>query len=289
MLDQASKLRTMVDNNKKEIQNRQSIKIYSVVSGKGGVGKSNLSVNLAVKFQQMGKKVLILDADVGFSNANILLGVDTPLNLFNLLNDGASLEDIIVTGPTGVDILSGGTDLFYMEDLDYESQQKVINDLSALGSYDILIIDNSAGISKQSLTFALFAHELILITTPEPTAITDAYSFLKAISIYKLKDKVKVVINQVPDITTGEDTFNKLALTSENFLKLELENIGFIFNDIRVKNAVMDQLPVVLKYPNSLASKNITQICNNILGDKDYNFNVSNLKQLSNRLLKIFG
>ena len=289
MLDQASKLRGMVDKNKKEIENRQSIKIYSIVSGKGGVGKSNLSVNLAIKFQQMGKKVLILDADVGFSNANILLGVDTPLNLFHLLKEGVSLEDIIVTGPTGVDILSGGTDLFYMETLDYGSQKKVINDLSAIGCYDIIIIDNSAGISMQSLTFTIFAHDLILITTPEPTAITDAYSFLKAISTYKLKDKVKVVINQIPDIATGEDTFNKLSLTSEKFLKLDLENIGFIFNDIRVKNAVMDQLPVVLKYPNSLASKNITQICNNILGDKDFNFNVSNLKQLSNRLLKIFG
>ncbi len=289
MLDQASKLRGMVDKNKKEIENRQSIKIYSIVSGKGGVGKSNLSVNLAIKFQQMGKKVLILDADVGFSNANILLGVDTPLNLFHLLKEGVSLEDIIVTGPTGVDILSGGTDLFYMETLDYGSQKKVINDLSAIGYYDIIIIDNSAGISMQSLTFTIFAHDLILITTPEPTAITDAYSFLKAISTYKLKDKVKVVINQIPDIATGEDTFNKLSLTSEKFLKLDLENIGFIFNDIRVKNAVMDQLPVVLKYPNSLASKNITQICNNILGDKDFNFNVSNLKQLSNRLLKIFG
>lgn len=289
MLDQASKLRTMVDNNKKETKNEKSIKIYSVVSGKGGVGKTNLSVNLAIKLQQTGKKVLILDADVGLCNSNILLGVNTSLNLHQVLNGEASLEDIIVTGPEGVDILLGGADLFDMEALDFSKQKKIISGLSALGSYDILIIDNSAGISRQTLTFTIFAHELILITTPEPTAITDAYSFLKALSIYQLKDRVKVVINQIPDIATGEETYNKLLLTCEKFLKLKLESVGYIFNDIRVTKAVMAQQPIVLKYPNSLASKNYTQICNNILGDEDYSFNISNLKQLSNRLLKIFG
>lgn len=288
MLDQASKLRTMVYNGKTNTTNK-NIKIYSVASGKGGVGKTNLSVNLAIKLQQMGKKVLILDADIGLSNANIILGVDTPLNLFHLFNEGISLKDIIVTGPEGVDILSGGSDLFSMESLDYDKQKMIIDGLSGIDVYDILIIDNSAGISKQSLTFALFAHELILITTPEPTAITDAYSFLKAVSIYELKDKVKVVINQVPDITTGEDSFKKLALTSQRFLKLDLESIGFIFNDVRVNKAVMSQIPIVLKYPSSLASKSIEQVCSNILKDKNYNFNVSNLKQLSNRILKIFG
>lgn len=290
MIDQASKLREMIMVKKKSDEmNKQSIKIYSVVSGKGGVGKTNFSVNLAIKFQQMGKRVLILDADIGFSNANILLGVDTHLNLFHLIDGDVSLDDIIVKGPEGVDLISGGSDLFYIEGLDYTKQQMIIDALSNIGKYDILIIDNGAGISKQSLTFTTFAHEVILVTTPEPTAITDAYSFLKAISIYKIKDKVKVVVNQIHDISYGEETFNKLSKTSEQFLHLELENLGFIFNDIRVNKAIMEQCPIVIKYPNALASKNISQICDNILGDKNYNFNVSNLKQLSNRLIKIFG
>lgn len=289
MLDQASKLRIMVDNNKTETNQNKSIKIYSIISGKGGVGKTNLTVNLAVKLQQMNKKVLILDADVGLSNANIILGVNTPYNMFHLLKDEISLGDIIVTSPEGVDIISGGSDLFQIEALDYDKQQKIINKLSAIGSYDILLIDNSAGISKESITFALFAHELILVTTPEPTAITDAYSFLKTISINKIKDRVKIVINQVTEIRIGEDTFNKLYMTSKKFLNLELENLGFVFNDIRLNKAVMEQIPLVVKYPNSLASNNIHQICNNIMSDKNYDFNVSNIKQLGNRLLKIFG
>lgn len=290
MIDQASKLRSMISDRKKTNENNnQKIKIYSIVSGKGGVGKTNFCINLAIKLQQMGKKVLILDADIGFSNANILLGVETYLNLFHLLKGNKSLDDIIVKGPEGVDLISGGSDLFYIEGLDYAKQQQIIEALSDIGAYDILIIDNGAGISKQSLTFTTFAHEVILVTTPEPTAITDAYSFLKAISTYKIKDKVKVVVNQIQDVSYGEDAFNKLLKTSKQFLSLELENIGFIFNDIRVGKAIMEQVPIVIKYPNSLASKNIGQISMNILEDKNYNFNVSNLKQLSNRIIKIFG
>lgn len=268
---------------------RKTIKIYSIVSGKGGVGKTNFSINLAIKLQQMGKKVLILDADIGFCNANILLGVETQKNLFHLLQENKSLDDIIVKGPEGVDLISGGSDLFQIEGLDYTKQQRIIESLSDIGTYDILIIDNGAGISKQSLTFTIFAHEVILVTTPEPTAITDAYSFLKAISTYKIKDKAKVVINQVQDISYGEDTFNKLLNTSAQFLDLELENMGYIFNDARVGKAIMEQVPVVIRYPNALASKNIGQVGMKILGDKNYNYNVSNIKQLGNRLIKIFG
>lgn len=290
MIDQASKLRSMIMAKKNADDNsRKTIKIYSIVSGKGGVGKTNFSINLAIKLQQMGKKVLILDADIGFCNANILLGVETQKNLFHLLQENKSLDDIIVKGPEGVDLISGGSDLFQIEGLDYTKQQRIIESLSDIGTYDILIIDNGAGISKQSLTFTIFAHEVILVTTPEPTAITDAYSFLKAISTYKIKDKAKVVINQIQDISYGEDTFNKLLNTSAQFLDLELENMGYIFNDARVGKAIMEQVPVVIRYPNALASKNIGQVGMKILGDKNYNYNVSNIKQLGNRLIKIFG
>ena len=293
MIDQASKLRQMIIDKSeayKEIKEEsEGVKIYSVVSGKGGVGKTNFSVNLAIKLQQMGKRVLILDADIGFSNANILLGVETPLNLFHLINGNAVLEDIIVRAPEGVDLISGGTDLFFLEGLNYSKQQDVIDSLSLIGEYDILIIDNGAGISKQTITFSSFAHEVILITTPEPTAITDAYSFLKGISIYKAKDKVKIVVNQIPDKSYGDDAFNKLSNTAREFLNLKLENLGYIFNDSRVTKSVMEQIPIVVRYPNALASKNITEICKNLLEDKNYNFNVSSLRQLGNRIIKMFG
>lgn len=290
MIDQASKLRQMIIE-KKELykEAKQGVKIYSVVSGKGGVGKTNFTINLAIKLQQMGKKVLILDADIGFSNANILLGVETHYNLFHLINETASLEEITVKCAQGVDLISGGTDLFILGELDDEKQEGIINSLSLLGEYDVLLIDNGAGISKHTITFTTFAHDVILVTTPEPTAITDAYSFLKGISIYNAKEKVKIVVNQVADTSFGDEAFEKLSNTAKQFLQLELENIGYIYNDSRVSKSIMDQIPVVIKYPNALASRNIEQISKNILGDKNFDFNVSNFRQLGNRIIKMFG
>lgn len=285
MSDQAKKLRNMV----KERKNTQSVKIYSIISGKGGVGKTNISVNLAIKFQQMGKKVLILDADIGMSNANILLGVDNVLSILSVLKGEADLEDIINPGPEGIDLITGGVDLFFMEDLDNEKQKEILNTLKGLGDYDIIIIDNGAGINKQSLTFTTFAHEAILVSTPEPTAIMDAYRVMKAISLYDLKDKLKVIINQIEFISQGEEAYNKLLKTSNQFLSLELENIGFVFSDLRVNKSIMKQNPIVLEYPNSLASKNIAQISKVLSGDKEYDYNISNFKQLGNRLIRFFG
>lgn len=289
-MDQANKLRQLI--NQKQAMGKvedRDVKIYSIVSGKGGVGKTNFAINLAIKLQQMGKKVLILDADIGMSNANILLGIEVLQGLYHAIEDNVPIKDLIVKGPQGVDLISGGSDLFYLENLDPKKQQEIVDDLCTAGDYDILIIDNGAGISKQSLAFTILADEIILVTTPEPTAITDAYRVLKAISTYKLKNRVKVVINQVHDLKNGDEAFNKLMNTSKQFLQIELENLGYIFNDIRVIKAIMDQYPVVLKEPNSLASNNISQICTSILQDKEYVNNISSLAQLKNRLIKLFG
>lgn len=282
MMDQANKLRAMVSNH-------NNIKIYSVVSGKGGVGKTNITVNLAIQLQKMGKRVLILDADIGMSNTNILLGIEVKHSLMDLLDGTLKIQDIIAHGPGGVDLISGGAELLYLENLDKERQEAIIKSLSELGQYDILLIDNGAGLSKQSLTFTILADEIILVATPEPTSITDAYRVLKAVSLYQLKNKVKIIINQVHDISSGEEAFNKLLRTSEQFLKIELESVGYVFNDVRVSKAIMAQCPVILKYPSSLASNNISQICSTILGDDRYSSNISSIKQFSNRLIKLFG
>lgn len=285
MTDQADKLRTIVNKNK----DKHNIRIYSVVSGKGGVGKTNFSINLGIKLQQMGKKVLIIDADIGMTNANIMLGIDTPLNLGEFFQGKCELDDIISKGPEGLDLISGGSDMFLMEDMDIYSQQDMVNSLEKLDKYDIIIIDNGAGISKQSLTFSTFAHEMILVTTPEPTALMDAYRILKITSAYKLKENVKIVVNQVPDKKQGDLAYDKLLITSKQFLNLKIENLGYIFNDVRVGRAIMQQIPLVLLYPKSLASENIKEISKNILEDGSFNKEVSSLKQFGNRLIRFFG
>ena len=289
MSDQAGKLREIVSNDELYESLTHQIKVYSIISGKGGVGKTNLTVNLAIKLQEMGKKVLILDADVGMSNTDLVMGIGIKNTLLDLIENNLNLEDIIAKGPYGVDLISGGEDLFLLEKLNKEKQKEIIQNLAELGEYDVLLIDNGAGITKQSLTFTILANEIILITTPEPTSITDAYRVLKAISIYELKNNVKVVINQVSDFETGDEAFNKLLKTSELFLDVELENMGYVFSDIRVNKAVMEQIPLVISYPDALASSNISQISAAILGDKDYTNNITNLKQFKNRLIRLFG
>ena len=144
MIDQASKLRTMIGGKSLEVQIKEegkAVKIYSVVSGKGGVGKTNFSINLAIKLQQMGKRVLILEADIGMSNANILLGIDSSMTISDLINHGAELKDVIIKGPEGVDLLSGGADLLLMESLDDDRQKYILESLNDLGIYDIIIIE----------------------------------------------------------------------------------------------------------------------------------------------------
>ena len=291
MMDQASKLRSIVTpqvETKKD--SVHSPIVYSVVSGKGGVGKTNFSVNLAIKLFQQGKKVLIMDADIGMSNVNIVLGVEVKHDLFYALHSGGKFEDVIVKSSYGPDLLSGGAEFFYLESLDYQSQQNILKELKLLEEYDIVIIDNGAGISKQSLAFTILADEIILITTPEPTAITDAYRVLKMISLYKLKNRVKLVVNQAQDKLAADESFEKLSKTSSEFLKLDLQSLGYIYSDIRVNKSIMDQEPLVIKYPHAVASQNIENIAQALLSEEEIkDANISAIKQLGNRILRIFG
>lgn len=292
MNDQANKLRQMAlkTPEQKPIEKVSlSTKIYSIVSGKGGVGKTNFSINLAIKLQQSGMKTLIVDADIGMNNANILLGILAPLNLADVINGDKGFKDIIIKGPGDIDLICGGTDLFLIENLHRTEQEEIIRTLEEFGNYDIIIIDNGAGINKHSLTFSSFADEIILVTTPEPTALTDAYRILKANYLYNVRSKVNVVINQVVDINQGELSYNKLKNTCDKFLNIELESMGYIFSDTRVSKAIMDQSPLVIKYPKALSSQNIDDIAKKILGLEFQDHEANNLKRLGNRLLKFFG
>lgn len=291
MNDQASRLREMancIDETFEEIDEK-SAEIYSVVSGKGGVGKTNLAINLAIKLQEKGKKVLILDGDIGMNNANILLGIGAVKSLSQVIDGSSSFKDIIIKGPEGVDLISGGAELFLIESLGKLEQETIIKSLEKLGDYDIILIDNGAGINKHSLTFSSFADEIILVTTPEPTALTDAYRVLKASSLYKVKMSAFVVINQVIDDLQGEESFTKLKNVCKKFLNIDLESLGYIFNDVRVNKSIMEQVPLVISYPKSLASENIDDIANKLLGLEVLARNNDSSKKLSNRLIKFFG
>ena len=291
MIDQAESLRQLIMKTKGIQMDKDDsyVKIYSVVSGKGGVGKTNVSVNLAISMAQMGKKVLVMDADIGMTNADILMGIKYKYDLFDHIDDGVDLDKIIYDGPGGIKAISGGAGLLKMETFDQGRQQSFIGELLELGQFDVLIIDNGAGFSRESLSFITFAHEVIMVTTPEPTAIADAYRVLKAMSFYELKPSAKVIVNKVSDLKSGDEAFEKLQRTSKEFLNIDIENCGYIFDDARVEKAIMDQIPVVISHPNALASGNIKSIAENILEKSSYERNISTIKQLGNRFIKIFG
>lgn len=292
MIDQAQKLRKMVINNKinnKKKVIKKSIKVYSIVSGKGGVGKTNITVNLGITLQNYGKKILIIDADLGMANVDVILGLNAEHNFYDYIKGRVPLRDIIIEGPNNIKIIPGGSGLLEFRKLNSEKQQKFQEELLELEDIDIILIDNGGGISLDTLTFVTFSHEIILVTTPEPTALTDAYCILKAISNYKLKDSVKLIVNQTSSIDLAEQTFEKLYKTSKQFLNINIEMLGYIFNDNRVSKSVMEQNPFILEYPNCLAAKNIVSIGKQVLGDRNYYYNTSNIDQFFNRFIKIFG
>lgn len=265
------------------------VKIYAVVSGKGGVGKTNVSVNLSIAMAKLGKKVLLMDADIGMTNADIIMGIHYENDLFDYLEGRVDIEEIIYEGPMGIKVVSGGAGLLEMNVLDKDAQERLIRELIVLGGFDVMVIDNGAGITKETLSFITFAHEVILVTTPEPTAITDAYRVLKTISYYELKSSVKLIVNKVASTDAGKETFEKLDTTCKAFLDVSLENCGYIFDDSRVEKAIMKQEPVILSYPNALSSGNIHTIAGIILEEKVFINNISTIKQLGNRFMKIFG
>lgn len=288
-MDQAAHLRTLIKQNfELSISSKPSIAIYTIASGKGGVGKTNLVVNLAIALQKKGKKVLIIDADLGMANVDVILGLYPKSTLYDVFFHRKSFKEIIINGPAGIKILPGGSGIMEMATLSLEKQEKIACEFSTLEGIDTILIDTGAGISKNLLSFITFSQELILLTTPEPTALTDAYSLIKVLSEYKLKKKIKVIINKSPNKSSAIHTFKKLQKTTNTFLQIHLESIGYIIEDVRVIHSVMNQIPFVIEYPQCIASKCIDTIADKILGQKS-SIEIKSIQQVFNRLLKVFG
>lgn len=270
-MDQAQNLRNIIKmQNQKMIQNAR---VISVTSGKGGVGKSNTSVNIALQFQRQGKRVIIFDADFGLANIEVMFGIIPKYNLGDLMFKGKELKEIITPGPEGVGFISGGSGIAKLVNLDKEQIKRLVGKLSELDELaDVIIIDTGAGISSSVMEFLVASPETILVTTPEPASITDSYALLKALSMNEdyspEKCKVKLIANRVGKKEEGQNLYEKLSAVSSRFLNIELEYLGAIPFDNNITKAVMTQEPVLLKYPGSVSSKCYEDIVN-ILENKE--------------------
>lgn len=291
MQDQAASLRKLVENKKDPAaaENgreapaaaepaapaahplpKEGARIIAVTSGKGGVGKSNLTVNLALAFLAEGKKVLVIDADLGMANVDVLLGTSSKYNLLHLLDDDVVLDDVILKGPYGLRYISGGSGMEQAGEFTPAERSLLEEKLTGCGELaDIILIDTGAGIGRNVLDFILAADEVVLVTTPEPTAMTDAYAVMKAYSMYAAKPNMRIVVNRVYDEAESLEVAEKLRKTAERFLHMEIGSLGAIYEDRTMIQAVRQQKPILQAYPDSLAAKCIKAIARSILyGEK---------------------
>ena len=271
MNDQADKLRQL---NEMSGTARSSIlkplqtqaRVITVTSGKGGVGKTNLTIGLALAFARMDKKVLVIDADLGLSNVDVILGCSPPGNLFQVLQSGYSLNDVVADGPLGIKFISGGSGIYDLSNLSDAQLQYFLNQIGQFDAWaDIILIDTGAGLNRTVLNFVMAADEVIVITTPEPTAVADAYAMIKTYATHRGTSPVRLVVNRVREVADGEGVVNKLGKVAQRFLGLTISSLGFIFEDRQVQKAVTSQVPLMIAYPDSIAARCIDRIAHALI------------------------
>lgn len=255
-MDQAEHLRNVVKRN----QQKFNARMFTITSGKGGVGKSNSAVNLAVWFRQMGYRVIILDADFGLANVEIMFGAVPRYTLSDFIFKGKELKEIITEGPMGIGFISGGSGIVGLNNLDSAKIEMLIYSLSELNEMcDILIIDTGAGISEQVMDFVLSSPDVILVVTPDPSSISDSYSQIKALyadpSFMRNDTRIRLLANRVNSAEEGLQIYQKLDSIVHRFLGGGMYYLGFIPDDPVLERAVKGQKVVSISSPNARSAR----------------------------------
>jgi len=231
-------------------------RVISVTSGKGGVGKTNIVANLGYAFARLGKKVLILDADLGLGNLDVLLGLAPKFNLSHVIMGQKSIGDIIVEGPGNMLILPASSGIQELTQLTQSQKVQILCELDQLiNAVDILFIDTAAGISSNVMDFNVTAHEIIVVVSPEPTAITDAYALMKVLSLKYAEKRCKVIVNLAGTSQQGSEVFRQLNMVTERFLDMTIDYLGSVLFDANITRGVKQQKLVSELYPDTQASR----------------------------------
>lgn len=244
---------------------RSYTRVIAVTSGKGGVGKTNIVANLGYTFARMGKKVLILDADLGLGNLDVLLGLAPKYNLSHVIMGEKSIGDIMVEGPGKMRILPASSGIQELTQLTAEQKVQILNELDkVIDSVDILLIDTAAGISSNVMDFNVTAQEIIVVVSPEPTAITDAYALMKVLSLKYDEKCCKVIVNLAGTTQQGREVFRQLNLVAERFLDMNVDYLGSVLFDAKMTKGVKQQKLVSDLYPDTHASKCFDELARKI-------------------------
>ncbi|MDR0382900.1 MAG: MinD/ParA family protein [Spirochaetaceae bacterium] len=272
MEDQAEQLRELVKANEaaedisRQISKPGKARILTVASGKGGVGKTNLSVNMALAYARIGKRVIVLDADLGLANVNVMLKMIPRWNLYHVIRKQKTMREIIIETEYGIGIVAGASGFSKIANLTEDERINFIKELNTLTSADIIIIDTSAGVSSNVMDFIAAADEAVIITTPEPTAITDAYGIIKIIAteIENLEIGLKLVVNRVHNAAEATRVADRMIAITSQFLNVKLEYLGFVYDDSTVSQAVLRQRPFMVESPRSRAAQCVQHIVGRI-------------------------
>ncbi|MQN01405.1 MAG: MinD/ParA family protein [Lachnospiraceae bacterium] len=267
-MDQAEGLRNVIKS--KNQNNVASARVITITSGKGGVGKSNLAVNLAVQFRKMGKKVIIFDADFGLANVEVMFNTIPKNNLSDVVFKGIPLTDVITEGPMDIGFISAGSGIISLNDLSEDQTHLLVRSITQLsGLCDVIIVDTGAGISNHVMDFVLASPEILLVATPEPSSITDSYSLLKALILnpaYNDKiSSISLVANRLKNENEGETVYKKLDAVVNQFLNTQIDFAGGVPQDVNLEKAVRSQKIVSLEYPGSRSARAFEAIAKKLM------------------------
>lgn len=260
MVDQAQNLREYMRDSRRKAQ------VLAVTSGKGGVGKTSTSVNLAIALAQRGKRVVLLDADLGLANVEVLLGLNSLYNLQHVVNGERKMSEVLVQGPGGINVVPGSSGLARLADLGPVARENILKGLEELQEFaDFIIIDTMAGIGQNAVAFCVAADEVLLVCTPEPSSIVDAYAMVKTICQLRDDATVNLLVNMVASDEQAVAVAGKFSHVAQQYLGRPVPCIGHVLRDAAVSQAVMQTNPFLLRFPNAAATRCIHELAGKIL------------------------
>lgn len=293
MQDQADTLRGMErlsDSAMTSEQTGTATRVYAITSGKGGVGKTAVVANTATAMAKLGKKVLILDADLGLANIDVVFGLAPKYNLNHFFSGDHSLSSIMVDGPHGIKILPAGSGVQNFTRLDSSQKLKLLDGLDQMhNEFDFVLIDTEAGISENVTYFNTAAQEILVVTTPDPTAITDAYALMKLLSTQYHEKRFNLVVNQIQHENEALDVYRKLTMVSNRYLDISIDFLGSIPSDRQMTDAIRKQRVIVDLYPSSKISTAFVNLARTICSEQPISTPKGGVQFFWKRLLDISG
>jgi flagellar biosynthesis protein FlhG len=260
MTDQASELRRLAG-----AYSARPTQVITVASGKGGVGKSSVALNTAIAMSRKGRRVLLIDTDFGFSNIDVMLGVSTRHDLLDVIRFDMDIRDIIEPGIEGVQFISGGSGVYELTQISEDQMMRIINNLKQLEDVaDTILFDTGPGVSDNILRLIYASHETLLVTTPEPTAVVDAYALIKIVS-ERGNSRIRLVVNKADNAGEAAAVMDCIARIAQKNVNIQIDKLGYILRDINMQKAVRMQVPILVSYPHCTASANIVSIVSSMI------------------------